>query len=203
MSGGFLNIARTLERTRAEGPGLRYCIWTQGCLRNCPGCCNAEMQPLEPRTLVPVGEVVSRVLAAAAEHGLEGVTFLGGEPMLQAKGLAAVARAVRGAGLTVMVFTGYTLEECRANPLPGVEDLLAETDVLVDGPYLADRPETRRNWIGSTNQRFHYFTDAYGPDIETDPIYRGQVEFRVEGDALRINGCPRTLPTSFRLKDNS
>ena len=200
MSGGVLNIARALERTRAEGPGLRFCIWTQGCLRNCPGCCNAAMQPLVPRMLVPAHEMAAHVLAASKRHDLEGVTFLGGEPLLQAKGLAEVARAVRRAGLTVMVFTGFTLEECRANPLPGVAELLAETDVLVDGPYLADWPETTRNWIGSSNQRFHYFSDAYGPDIETNPNFRGQVEFRIEGDTLRMNGCPRTLPSRFFLK---
>ena len=194
MSGGILNVARVLERTRAEGPGLRFCIWTQGCLRNCPGCCNAAMQPLVPRMLVPAHEMAARVLTSAKRHGLEGVTFLGGEPLLQAKGLAEVARVVRHAGLTVMVFTGYTLEECRANPLPGVAELLDETDVLVDGPYLADWPETTRNWIGSSNQRFHYFTDTYGPEIETSPDGRGIVEVRAEGNHLRINGCPRTLP---------
>jgi len=119
--------------------------------------------------------------------------------LAKAKELAVVARAAHRAGLTVMVFTGFTLEECRANPLPGVTELLAETDVLVDGPYLAERPERVRNWIGSANQRFHYFTDAYGPDIETDPNSRGQVEFRIEGDVLRMNGCPRTLPSDFNL----
>ena len=199
MAGGILNVARVLERTRAEGPGLRFCIWTQGCLRNCPGCCNAAMQPLKARCLVPAQEMASCVVAAVERHGLEGVTFLGGEPLLQARGLAVVARAAHRAGLTVMVFTGFTLEECRANPLPGVTELLAETDVLVDGPYLAERPERVRNWIGSANQRFRYFTDAYGPDIETDPAFRGQVEFRIEGDVLRMNGCPRTLPERFTI----
>ena len=203
MSGGILNIARLLECTRAEGPGRRFCIWVQGCLRKCPGCCNAAMQPLKPRLILPVEEVVSRVRTAAAEHHVEGVTFLGGEPMLQAKGLAAVARAVHGVGLTVMVFTGFTLEECRSNPLPGAAELLGETDVLVDGPYLADRPESMRNWIGSANQRFHYFSSAYGPYIETNPSFRGQVEFRIEGDILRMNGCPRTLPSGFSLKSEA
>ena len=200
MPDRMLNIARVLERTRVEGPGLRFCIWTQGCLRNCPGCCNAAMQPLEPRMLLPAEEMASRVVTAAERYGIEGVTFLGGEPLLQAKGLSVVARAAHRAGLTVMVFTGFTLEECRANPLPGVTELLAETDVLVDGPYLAERPERVRNWIGSANQRFHYFSDAYGPDIETDPAFRGQVEFCIEGDVLRMNGCPRTLPSGFALK---
>ena len=101
-----------------------------------------------------------------------------------------------------MVFTGFTLEECRVNPLPGVRELLSETDVLVDGPYLADRPESVRNWIGSSNQRFHYLSGAYGPDIETNPNFRGQVEFRIEDDVIRMNGCPRTLPSGFSLKSD-
>lgn len=200
MPGEFLNLARILGRTRAEGPGLRFCIWTQGCLRNCPGCCNAAMQPLVPRMLVTAGELAARVRTAAEAFGLEGVTFLGGEPLLQARGLAVVAHAAHGAGLTVMVFTGFTLAECRANPLPGVPELLAETDVLVDGPYRAECPEPARNWVGSSNQRFHYLTGAYGPAIETDPAFRGRVEFRVEGDTLRMNGCPRTLPERFSLE---
>lgn len=202
MLGEVLNVARVLDRTRAEGPGLRFCIWTQGCLRNCPGCCNAAMQPLEPRMLVSARDMAARILVAAERYGLEGVTFLGGEPLLQAKGLATVAHAAHGVGLSVMVFTGFILEECRANPLPGVRELLSETDVLVDGPYLADRSESVRNWIGSSNQRFHYLSGAYGPDIETNPNFRGQVEFRIEDDIIRMNGCPRTLPSGFSLKSD-
>lgn len=201
MGGEFLNIARILERTGAEGPGYRFCIWTQGCLRDCPGCCNASMQPIEPKMLVSARDIASCILDVARSEGLDGVTFLGGEPMLQAKGLSTVASIVRQEGLNVMVFTGFTLEECLADQLPGVKELLAETDVLVDGPYLADKPERVRNWIGSSNQRFHYFSDAYGPEIETEPGNRGQIEFRVEGDTLRINGCPRVLPGGFRMRD--
>ena len=60
---------------------------------------------------------------------------------------------MRDLGLTVMVFTGHTLDEARRLPDPAVADLLAHTDILVDGPYLREPPETRRRWIGSANQR--------------------------------------------------
>ena len=32
--GDYLNVARVIERTWAEGPGLRMCVWVQGCARN-------------------------------------------------------------------------------------------------------------------------------------------------------------------------
>ena len=92
-----------------------------------------------------------------------------------------------------MTFTGYTLEECRRSPLPDVTELLAATDVLVDGVYLKDRPERVRNWVGSTNQRFHYLTDVYDASIETDPRYRHVVELREEDGHLFLNGCPHVV----------
>jgi len=44
----------------------------------------------------------------------------------------------------VMVFSGFTLAEIHAAADPDALDLLAHTDLLVDGPYLRDRPEHRR-----------------------------------------------------------
>jgi hypothetical protein len=39
----------------------------------------------------------------------------------------------------------------------------------VDGEYQHALTENVRNWVGSTNQRFHYFTNFYDPSIETRP----------------------------------
>lgn len=191
----FLNLNRFLPCTIAEGPGKRFCLWTQGCAKQCPGCCNAPMQAFEPCLILPVSEICERILQSAKEDEIEGVTFLGGEPLLQARGLAEVAGFARDHGLSVMVFTGFTLSECREKPLPGVPELLRFTDVLVDGPYLCDQPDELRNWVGSTNQTFHYFTDRYTSAIETAPEYASLVEIRPGSNAssFTLNGCPKTL----------
>ena len=192
--GDYLNVARVIDRTRAEGPGLRLCVWVQGCARNCPGCCNRSMQPFEPREVIATDDLIQRVEKTwASPEAPEGITLLGGEPFLQAAGLARVAERVRKLGGTVMAFSGYTLEELHHGDLPGAEGLLAATDVLVDGPYLAQHAETRRNWVGSTNQRFHYLTDAYDASIETDPRYRHVVELREENGRVYLNGCPHVV----------
>jgi len=53
----------------------------------------------------------------------------------------------------------YTIEQARELPDPAVAELLEHTDILVDGPYDRERPDTQRRWIGSTNQRIHFLTD--------------------------------------------
>lgn len=86
---------------------------------------------------------------------------------MQAEGLADVAQACRKMGLSVMVFSGYQLEELDDARFKGASQLLKVTDVLVDGEYQQALIENVRNWVGSTNQRFHYFTDFYDVSIET------------------------------------
>src|SRR5437660_3297933 len=148
-----LHIAQIVPCTEAEGPGLRFALWFQGCPLRCPGCCNPEMLPFAGGQSLPLADVLRQVGEAAEQHGVEGITLLGGEPLAHAGGAAALARAVRGLGLSVMVFSGYTLAEARQMSDPAVAELLAHTDILVDGPYLRERPETRRRWIGSANQQ--------------------------------------------------
>ena len=187
----WLNLAAFVACTTSEGPGRRAALWVQGCDKRCPGCCNATYLVIQEREVVAAAEVVARIAAAKAQYAIEGVTLLGGEPMLQARGLADVAAGCRQLGLSVMTFTGYTVQELEVVQPGGCEELLAQTDVLVDGPYLADQPETARNWVGSRNQRFHYLTDRYDPTMETLEAYAPSVEVRLglQGRA-KINGWP-------------
>lgn len=189
LSDCSLRIAQIVPSTEAEGPGRRFALWFQGCPLRCPGCCNPEMLPFMGGTLMALGDVVAQIAQAAQKHGIEGITLLGGEPLAHAAGAAALARAVRRRGLTVMVFSGYTLEEARQLPDPAVVELLALTDLLVDGPYLRDQPETRRRWIGSANQRIHFLSDRYRAD---DPCWLlpNTLEIRLSGSELTVNGFP-------------
>src|SRR5262245_60323817 len=116
----FLRVAQAVPCTEAEGPGRRYALWFQGCPLRCPGCCNPEMLSFEGGRRVPARDIFADVARAAREQGVEGITLLGGEPLAHARGAAALARAVRGRGLSVMVFSGYTLEEARGLPDPAV-----------------------------------------------------------------------------------
>ena len=47
-----------------------------------------------------------------------------------------------------MVFSGYGRAEMDALRLPGVDQLLEHTDVLVSGPYDRTAPDSIRSWVG-------------------------------------------------------
>jgi anaerobic ribonucleoside-triphosphate reductase activating protein len=177
----LLNLHRIVDVTAAEGPGLRCAVWTQGCSVRCPGCFNPQTWTTRGGTLRPWQDLVSRVLAI---DGIEGVTLLGGEPFDQPSPLGEFAAAVRAAGLSVMTFTGHVREE-----LPPSK-LLDSTDLLVDGPFLADRPEPSRPWVGSVNQRFHFLTGRYDESIFTTP---NRLELTIAPDgAVELNGFATT-----------
>jgi anaerobic ribonucleoside-triphosphate reductase activating protein len=185
----LLQVAQIVPCTEAEGPGRRFALWFQGCPLRCPGCCNPEMLPFTGGQAFRVAEIVEQVRRAATRHGIEGITLLGGEPLAHAAGAAVLAREVQRLTLTVMVFSGYTLEGIRRMPDAAVHDLLAHTDLLVDGPYLRELPESRRRWIGSANQQIHFFTERYRAD---DPCWHlpNTLELRLQGTEVTVNGFP-------------
>ncbi len=87
-----------------------------------------------------------------------------------------------------MVFSGFTLEQLRELPERAVAELLARTDILVDGPYRRDEPDTERRWIGSRNQRIHFLTARYHYDDQWRQ--RNTLEIRVDRTGVTINGFP-------------
>jgi anaerobic ribonucleoside-triphosphate reductase activating protein len=183
-----LSVAQIVPHTEAEGPGVRFALWFQGCPLRCPGCCNPEMLPFEGGTRMTVAAVLEQLDEAVRDHGVEGVTLMGGEPTSHAAGAAVLAREVRARGLTVMVFTGFTIEEARDMPDPAVNELIELTDILVDGPYVRELPDDERRWIGSTNQRIHFLTDRYHFDDRWKK--RNTLEIRLHNGELTVNGFP-------------
>src|ERR1700684_2520258 len=91
----LLSLAQTVACTEAEGPGKRFALWFQGCPLRCPGCCNPEMLPFDGGHAVAVSTLIEKIHSALKEHGVEGVTLLGGEPLAHAAGAAVLARAAR------------------------------------------------------------------------------------------------------------
>lgn len=153
----FLNVAATCRATRALGPGVRAVVWVQGCCFRCPGCIAPEWIPLRPARLIRPEELVRELPLG----DIDGLTFSGGEPMLQAAGLATLARLARQGhpALSVICYTGFTLEQLLQQPTrPGVSDLLQQTDVLIDGTYIAMLNDDR-GLRGSSNQRVHFLSD--------------------------------------------
>ena len=145
-----LRIAGTVGDSIVDGPGLRLTIFVQGCPHHCPGCHNPHTHDFEGGRDTTVEEL----FAAYCENPLlRGVTLSGGEPFCQPAPLAQLAHLVHAHGGDVFCYTGYTYEELAASQDPAVQELLAQVDVLVDGPFLQEQRDLTLLFRGSANQR--------------------------------------------------
>lgn len=191
--GTQLRWSRFLPATAAEGPGLRAALWVQGCSVRCPGCFNPHLWAETGGRLENTADLATQFVADALGAGAEGITLLGGEPFDQAAGLATIAEAFRAAGLSVMTFSGYTLELLTgwSAARPDIARLLAATDLLIDGPYLRDRPDAGRPWLGSTNQGIRALTPVYAAEVARIGVEGGgdRLEIRIRPDGrIDVNG---------------
>ena len=75
-----------------DGRGLRSVIWCQGCHHGCPGCHNPDTHAFTAGFEQDVDELVQQLLAVKMQSG---VTFSGGDPMLQATSCVQIASQLK------------------------------------------------------------------------------------------------------------
>jgi len=133
---------------------------------------------------VEVHDLARQVLAIG---GLDGVTYSGGEPFEQALPLAELSRILKRSGLTIVVYSGYTLSALEGAP-ERFGSLLREADILIDGEYREELSGAYR-WRGSANQQIHTLSqDRYDSSQWRDGIRESQLAFGADG--LRLTGFP-------------
>jgi anaerobic ribonucleoside-triphosphate reductase activating protein len=147
-----IRLAGYAPESVVDGPGIRFVLFAQGCEHGCPGCHNPQTHDKEGGDLVDIAEIFDRIKKAKL---IRGVTFSGGEPFLQPAPLAQLARQVKALGLGLVTFSGYRFEELYAMAArdKAVKDLLAASDILVDGKYIAAQRDISLAFRGSANQR--------------------------------------------------
>ena len=116
-----LNVCNIQRFSTGDGPGIRTTVFLKGCPMRCPWCHNPETQSPHRQTLyfkaagktVSYGdEMTADMIADDVCEDIEfykesggGVTVSGGEPMLQAGGVAELAHILRGRGVRTLVDT--------------------------------------------------------------------------------------------------
>jgi anaerobic ribonucleoside-triphosphate reductase activating protein len=173
----FLTIADTHAACRVLGPGTRFAVWVQGCPLSCQGCISPQWIPFTGGTRVAVVDLAAQIAAA----DVDGLTISGGEPFAQPAGLVRLIELIRAhRDLSVMCFTGYTLEHLRRRGDTAVTALLSQIDLLVDGAYIQAKHADLR-WRGSANQRIHQLTDRYTDELRREDASDG-LQFEVLAD---------------------
>lgn len=166
------------------GPGKRYVLWVAGCNRNCPGCIAPDSHDMTNGTAVDVGALAWEILMSNAE----GLTISGGEPFLQAEALSELVRLIRRKqDMGVIVYTGFLHEELEA--VPGAAALLAQTDLLIDGPYIRELDDGH-SLRGSSNQRVIPLTARYSGALSLYGVPGRSTEVFHHGASIHYVGIP-------------
>ena len=89
---------------------------------------------------------------------IEGITFHGGEPLDQSEGVLSAIKLIKGAGKTVVLFTGYRYKELT---LSAQKQAWKLADLVISGRYVEEKRNIYLHFRGSTNQRVYRHKGKY------------------------------------------
>lgn len=178
----LINIGKISKKSEVLGPGKRYVIWVQGCIFRCEGCYNTEYQPLIENQIMDTEDIIKDILEE--KENIEGVTFLGGEPLLQAKQLAEIAYVCKKNNLSTLCYTGFENREILELNNENINKLLKYTDVLIDGKYIKEQ-RIDTGYRGSSNQNIIFLSKRYKKE---DFNKKNSYEIEVEKSKVIIKG---------------
>lgn len=160
-------------------------LWVQGCPIRCNGCANKAFWPFVRNKLISVETMAEKILSI---KGINGVTYSGGEPFCQAQALAELSRILvaKSDKFSIITYTGYTIEEIWQKNRK-INELLATTDLLIDGRFIPELADRNLYLRGSSNQRLLYLTDKI-PKKEKES-YKFEIHLTLDG-AAKITGIP-------------
>lgn len=129
-----------------DGPGIRYVVFTQGCLMRCQYCHNPDTWDLQGGKEVTVEEILSdlRGYAPYLHFSGGGITVSGGEPLIQLPFLIQLFKACKSEGIHTCLdtsggcFTG-TKEQYKL-----IDQLLKVTDLVMLDIKQIDNEKHRR-----------------------------------------------------------
>lgn len=171
--------------TEVNGPGKRFVIWLQGCRFGCKGCYNPEFWDESGGTLTSVDDIMTRINLT---DRIEGVTFTGGEPLLQSEVLLQLVNHIKSKGLSSVCYTGYRMSNILNDEIPYAKDFIEKIDVLIDGLF-DEKEKAPLPWRGSRNQRVHFLSERY-KHLEPLILKEGmrEVELQIGKEGLNITG---------------
>ncbi|MBQ9246155.1 radical SAM protein [bacterium] len=173
-------IYKILKHTKVEGPGIRYCIWFQGCSKHCKGCWAKNTWDYNGGKEYDAQDILVDILSTP---NIEGITFLGGEPFEQPEVIKFLAENVQKKGLSVLCFTGNEMQSIKEK----YSDILKNIDILIDGHFDEQKKDYSRPWVGSSNQKYYFLSQRYNPSILEE--YKNKIEVNIQKNGMVfING---------------
>lgn len=144
----MLNVHSIETFATQDGPGIRLVIFLQGCMFRCKYCHNPDTIPLEndkakQRGLEEILQQANKQKTYFGKNG--GITFSGGEPLLQSKALLPIVKVLKAEGFHICIDTnGFWLT-------PEAREVLQLADlILPDLKHI--NPEKHLQLVGQSNE---------------------------------------------------
>lgn len=116
----------------ADGPGVRFIVFMQGCHMRCRYCHNPDTWKMDGGDEVTADEILKRALRFKPYWGKDGgITISGGEPLLQIDFVIELFKKAKELGITTCIDTAgnpFTKEEPFFSKF---EELMKYTDLLL------------------------------------------------------------------------
>lgn len=166
-----MKIKRIIKDDISNGPGIRvstflgFCpgvIWNKKTKRydHCPGCFNSEAWA---DSGTPLKDCIDDIINYLKPSYVAGLSILGGEPLCKENqpivyNLIKTVKKVYGNTKNIWCWTGYifTKNIFNKNRIPHTKYtkyILKNINVLIDGPFIANKFNIDLKYKGSSNQR--------------------------------------------------
>ncbi len=190
-------INNIITETYVEGLGKRCAIWFQGCRKRCKGCLNQDTWSFQKGTLYSIPEIMEIIDKI---KNLDGVTILGGEPFEQFDALNVLLDSLYEKNISVILFTGYYLDELNLLYPNVINKIAKKCDVLIDGPYI-ENLKIKHQYIGSSNQQIYVFNKRY-EYLKCTADDKIEFEIRIKKNgALQMNGMINDFNIINKVKE--
>ncbi len=138
-----------------DGPGIRFVVFTQGCPLRCQYCHNPDTWEVNAGKVYSGQEIVDEILKYKTfmQFSKGGVTFSGGEPLVQKEALIPIFKELKSQGVHIALDTaGTTTIDETTKELVSLVDL-----VLLDVKHID--PLGHKQLTGMTNKNCFQFLD--------------------------------------------
>lgn len=141
----------------AAADGVCLTVYTQGCPHHCFNCHNPETWDFDGGKEFTSDTLNSIIKGLTANGITRTLCIMGGEPLCDENiflTLLIITEVKKQLpNVKICIWTGYLYEYVRDRKNNNLQLILANTDIIVDGPYLDSLRDTSLKMRGSSNQR--------------------------------------------------
>lgn len=148
-----MRIVGYTQDSTADGEGLRDVLFLSHCPHKCKGCHNPETWSEENGELF-TPHMKAKLIKQLQRLKEPSLTLSGGDPLSDVNYVEVLelVKELKGLGVNLWVYTGYTLEELYSL---NKSEVLKYINVLVDGKFEQENKSETSLFRGSSNQRIH------------------------------------------------